>query len=189
MSTNILSEQRFGSNGWAIDELLVRGLKRLIQDLRAIETEGFGDDICRHVRDALQTLSGNMEPGTAASFVPEIISESDRFHQRYVEWNGNGTESNDAAVRSRRGQIDELFFWRSRMMEKLSAGRKGFTLFATEDDFAIVRGVYERLGVVVAAHPNIFVKLSGSVTKFNTALKVREEDARLQKKRRATAPA
>ena len=174
MGSNNLSDQRLGSNGWAIDELLVRGLKRLIADLRAIEAKGFGEDVCNQVREALQQLAGGAVPGTAASFAPEIISESDRFHQRYVEWNGNGTKSDDAAVRSRRGRIDELFFWRSRMMEKLSSGRKGFTVLATDDDFEIVRGVYEKLDAVVARHPDVFGRLQASVAKFKVALRIRE---------------
>ena len=187
MGANNLSEQRLGSNGWAIDELLDRGLDRLIKDLRAIETKGFGEEICDQVRAALRTLADSAVPGTAASFVPEIISESDRFHERYVEWNGNGTESNEAAVRSRRGRISELYFWRSRMMEKLSAGRKGFTVFATDEDFEIVRSIYEKLGIVVARNPDIFVKLSGSITKFDAAIKVRDEDAKIEKMRRDRA--
>lgn len=174
MGSNSLSEQKCGSNGWAIDELLVRGLKRLIQDLRAIEAKGFDEDVCVLVRNALLELSRSVAPGSAASFAPEIVIESGRFHQRYVEWNGNGTKSDDSAIRSRRGWIEELFFWRSRMMEKLSSGRNGFKVFATDDDFRIVSAVYKNLDTIVAQNPEIFKKLKASVDRFNRAAKARK---------------
>ncbi|MDY0749152.1 hypothetical protein SNE35_31940 [Paucibacter sp. R3-3] len=169
-----LSEQWSGSNGWAINHLLIDGLERLIRDLQKLETTGFGEEICLQVREALHKLSTTQAAPTGASFAPEITNEGGRFHQRYIEWNGNLQNKSLEAVHSRNKLIGELYFWRERMISKLHSGRRQFKVFATDDDFEIVEGVYKQLGTVVAEHPDIFWHLKVSVAKFNAAAKRRQ---------------
>jgi hypothetical protein len=166
------SDQRRGTNGWAVDELLSRGLKRLIKDLKVLEKTGFDDEICDQVKEALGRLAGGSGSITGATFVPEIISESDRFLDRYSEWNGQGT--GDAAFdRKRKGLIEELYFWRNRMLTKLHERRKGYYIFVTDDDFDLIRHVYEQLEAIVSAYPDTFYYLRTSVVSFRVGLRER----------------
>jgi hypothetical protein len=168
-----LSEQRRGSNGWAIEELLFRGLEKLIKDLRRQESRGFEEEICEQIREALHRMARGADTATSASFSPEIIIESNRFRQRYQEWNRNGTKSDETAISSRRALISDLFLWRSKMMEILRSRRKGYISFATDDDFEIVARVYDQLDGVTSKYPNTFRLLGKSVAAFKAAAKQR----------------
>ena len=168
-----LSEQWSGSNGWAINHLLIDGLKRLVKDLRKLESTGFDEAICRQVREALHKLSTSQAGPTGASFAPEITNEGGRFHQRYIEWNGNLQNRSREAANSRKNLIGELYFWRERMITKLRSGRKGFKVFATDEDYAIVEGVYKQLSTIVAQYPDIFWHLKISVATFDAAARRR----------------
>lgn len=59
------------------------------------------------------------------------------------------------------------------MMEKLATRRRGYSAFATDDDFEIIRRVYDQLGTVVSAHPGTFHFLKVSIRSFKSATKAR----------------
>ncbi len=163
-----LTEQRRGSNAWALEELIDRGLGKLVADLKARELAGFGEDVCELVKDALRTLAARPSAAGAA-FASGIVGEFDKFRQNYGDWNGQGTKSSKSAIIRRRQLVKTLHDWRAKMLDVLRKRRKGGLGQASLGDYTFVKEVYAKFRLLVDAHPLIFPGLKQSVERFEAA--------------------
>jgi hypothetical protein len=149
---------------WAVQELRKDALVGFMQDLHEREQEGITQEQCDIARKGLEKLV------IEASAIPDrlflrrsIMSRLEQLTAAYIEWNeppGPGP----AQVAARRKALRKMYRARHKLADAM---RENPYILANELDLDLVKGMYEALGEIVRALPEIFKNLARAVGRFS----------------------
>ena len=158
---------------WGVNRLRSDALVALLDDLTVQERNGISDSQCNQVKIALGFLvnSATAIPDENGWWRTTIWQELQEFLEIYEKWNshsGNGDES----VKRRRIALKKLRGKRNRIATKI---RKHQFIIQSELDLKLVESMYDALGKLAKAFPDVFVQLGAAVSRFRQGIDKKDE--------------
>jgi hypothetical protein len=154
-----------GTSGSAIIELTASAIARLIEDLEALEGEGFKEPVCQMIKNAIEALQRARLHNPDAIYLNRIANDWDDLYRAYSEWNTKGEDTDPDAIIWRRNCIAELRQIRKRMKRVRTRSIDEIT----EGDARLATEMYTYLKVLSDKEPTRFKRLSTSVSKYQKA--------------------
>ena len=151
-----------GTSGSAVFELTASAIARLIEDLEALEVEGFKEEVCEMIQAAIEALRRARLHNPDAIYLNRIANDWDDLYRAYSEWNRKGEDSDADAIIWRRNCIAEL----RQIRERMKRVRNRSIDEITEGDARLATEMYIYLKVLSDKEPAKFKRLSTSVAKY-----------------------
>lgn len=152
-----------GTHLWAFNYFRISILSNLLDDLLIVEDAGLHEDHCKEIRLALGKLVNIATSLPDGSFFrASVYYHLNRFEEVYTTWNGVKGRGSEA-IEQRRKHYRKL---RNRR-KKLSRAIR-FNQFELQNDLdlQLMKDIYEAIGGVAKAVPDIFKNLAASYAEF-----------------------
>lgn len=168
MNQNVQLETHRGTIVWGINRLRSDALVSLLDDLTARETTGIQQIQCDQVKLALGYLvnSATVIPDDRGWWRSTIWQELQDFLDIYETWNSHSGD-HPQSVADRKAALKKLRRKRNRIATKI---RKHQFVIQSELDLKLVESMYEALGRLAKAFPDVFVELGSAVARFRAGI-------------------
>jgi len=152
-----------GTSIWGFNKFKQDALVKLMLDLHQLEYDGLNDEQNQIITDALEKISISLsEIPDDFLFRSSIMSAFDKFKDEYIAW----TEvkgSDWEALRKRREIMEKM----KKRRHKLAAiTRKNQYILSENLDLKLIENIYEALGSIPNALPDLFRNLGSAVNNF-----------------------
>lgn len=155
-----------GTASWAFDRLREDALVQLLNDLVAAQRRGLEKE-CDLVKAALAEIVNAATAIPDGSFLTRPIwKDVKNFERSYWSWNDPKGRSIEA-VEHRQKELERLRKLRHKIAKR---ARKNKAVLDHDLDIQLVRNVYEGLGKLVTAAPDLFKNVARAIERFNKAV-------------------
>ncbi len=158
-------DARRGTPLWGVNSLRSDALTNLLDDLFLLEKSGLDDEQCQKVKTALGLVTNRATSLPDGSFWrTSIYSELERFEHAYIDWNSGSKFEPDTDRRHRDACLKKLRRQRQRIAKKIRVNQY---ILQNEIDLRFVDDMYDALGGLIRALPNVFMELQKSVDRYH----------------------
>lgn len=173
MNQQVQLDARRGSVVWGVNRFRSDALSSLLDDLLVQEHSGILEQQCNQVKIALGFLVNK------ATSIPDsrgfwwrttIWEELQDFLDIYEKWNSHYGDDLDS-VKKRKVALRKLRAKRNRIATKI---RKHQHVIQSELDLKLVEDMYEALGKLTKAFPDLFVELGAAVARFYAGIEKKD---------------
>jgi hypothetical protein len=152
-----------GTPSWAYNRLREDALVQLLNDLVVAEKKGLNRKQCDLVKEAMaQMVNAATAIPDGSFFTRPIWQDIKKFEDTYWSWNDHKVEDY-YAVEHRRKELERLRKIRHKIAKR---ARKNLAVLDQELDIQLVKNVYEALGNLVTAAPDIFKNIARAIERF-----------------------
>jgi hypothetical protein len=154
-----------GTVVWGFNRFRSDALVQLLNDLLDLERVGLSDEdgTCGQVKNALGKVVNVATAFPDGSWLRgSVWSELSKFEQLYIEWNGHDGPD---ATGKRKKTLQSMRKRRHRIAKTI---RKNQYIIANELDLELIGDIYNALGDLTRALPDLFKNLAQAVGRFTS---------------------